>query len=160
MLSQKRHAFADRNYSRHAESYQSSIPTENNFRGPSDWHARDNCWHPVTQVAELGYEVAASNAAFLLDRWKIRLDGGVFQGKTWNNRERCTQAGHKWKDLSRRWLTLLPRATARRIHHLSGINLSTHLKLTLGRHDRPTQARILRQYGQKRCPFGYTSWQL
>lgn len=32
------------------------------------------------QVAELGYEVAASNGAFLLDSGKIRLNGGVFQG--------------------------------------------------------------------------------
>eukprot|EP00903_Cladosiphon_okamuranus_P018770 g17268.t3 len=32
------------------------------------------------QVAELGYEVAASNGAFLLDSGKIRLYGGVFQG--------------------------------------------------------------------------------
>lgn len=32
------------------------------------------------QVAELGYEVAASNGAFLLDSGKIRLEGGAFQG--------------------------------------------------------------------------------
>ncbi|CAM9541042.1 unnamed protein product, partial [Hapterophycus canaliculatus] len=39
------------------------------------------------QVAELGYEVAASNAAFLLDGGKIILDGEVFQGeKLFENR--------------------------------------------------------------------------
>lgn len=32
------------------------------------------------QAAELGYEVAASNAAFLLDRGKIRIVGGEFRG--------------------------------------------------------------------------------
>ncbi|CAM9568879.1 unnamed protein product [Scytosiphon promiscuus] len=32
------------------------------------------------QVAELGYEVAASNAAFLLERGKVRFDGEIFQG--------------------------------------------------------------------------------
>ncbi|CAM9350301.1 unnamed protein product [Ectocarpus fasciculatus] len=33
-----------------------------------------------SEVAELGYEVAASNAAFLLDEGKLRLDGESFQG--------------------------------------------------------------------------------
>lgn len=33
------------------------------------------------QAADLGYEVAASNAAFLLDEGKIRLDGELFQGE-------------------------------------------------------------------------------
>lgn len=36
----------------------------------------------ASQMAELGYEVAASNAAFLLDRGKIRLDGRAFKGKS------------------------------------------------------------------------------
>lgn len=35
----------------------------------------------ASQMAELGYEVGASNAAFLLDRGKVRLDGKAFKGK-------------------------------------------------------------------------------
>lgn len=38
------------------------------------------CTIQTFQAAELGYEVAASNAAFLLDRGKIRVVGGKLRG--------------------------------------------------------------------------------